>query len=498
MSNYNALSIITAAALLGSVGPSIGRAVVTDEEFAAVKAELDAIKQKQDANWLTDERTQQIKAIVQDVLADAKSRGEFSDGPTVGYNNGFFIQTPDQNFKLVVGGLLQVRYEYASHYVNNAQYGAKPPLAQGDSENSSGFDIRRARITFSGNAFSPNLFYRFEGDFYGSSTGAFTVTDAFVGYIFNDQVKLRAGAFKVPFTKSQEEYDMNLELERPEVELPFDAQRALGVSLFGDIIKDRLGYEVNANDGSKTNTLRYVDTYSNVTTISTTSTPGYNLDNRLAFYGRVQYAGAGKIIDFYEGGEADLRKDNSEFIWLLGAAAGYESQNSSAAAFPQNTASILGLGSNDSPGFTKAYVLNGDLYRATADWSAKWQGWSFNTAGYFQQVNANPYAGSVIAGLPYTTNKASFFQQAYYAQAGYMIVPRTFELLGRVSYLLDEGDPNNASYYTLAGEYYLYGNNAKILADINYTPKAAYTDSSTLQIANTRQVVFRVQLQLKF
>ncbi len=498
MKKFKAWPVIAAISLLSTLPPLVSRAVVSDEEFAAMKARLDAFEKKEDENWLTTGRVEQIKAIVQDVLADARNRGQFSNGTNIGYKNGFFIQTADQNFKLVVGGVLQVRYEYASHYANKKDYGANPPLAQGDSENASGFDIRRARINFTGNAFSPNLFYRFEGDFYGSSAGGFTVTDAYVGYAFSDQIKLRAGAFKTPFTKVQQEYDANLELERTEVNLPFDAQRSLGVSLFGDIIKDRLGYEVNANDGSKTNTFRYVDTNSNVTTISSSSTPAYNIDNRPAFYSRVQYAGAGQIKDFYEDGEADLRSGNRDFIWLVGAAAGYESQNSSAATFPQNSLTVLGLGSNNSPGFAKAYALNGDIYRATVDWSAKWEGWSFNTAAYFQQINANPYAGSTTTGLPYNVNKASFFQDGYYAQAGYMIVPRRWEVLGRVGYLLDEGDPNIANYYTLATEYYLYGNNAKILADINYTPKAAYTDASTLQIANTREIVFRVQLQLKF
>jgi hypothetical protein len=291
--------------------------------------------------------------------------------------------------------------------------------------------------------------------------------------------------------------DPNLQLERPEVNFPFDPQRSLGVSLFGDIIPNTWSYEVNANDGGKSNTFRYVDTYSNVTTISSTSTPLYNLDNRLAFYFRTQYSPTGSISELYDS-ESDLRTDNRDFIWMIGAAVGYESQNSSAAAFPQNSQTIVGLGSNDSPGFIKAYALNGDLYRATLDWSAKWQGWTFNTAAYFQQINANPFAGTVSTGLPYNVNKASFFQQGYYAQAGYMLIPRRLEVVGRIGYLLNEGDPNMAAFYTLGANYYIYGNNAKILADINYTPEAAYTDASTLQIANTRQLVVRVQFQLKF
>ena len=279
---------------------------------------------------------------------------------------------------------------------------------------------------------------------------------------------------------------------------PFDPQRSLGFSVFGDIIPNRLAYEVNANDGAKSNTFRYVDTNSAVTTITSTSTPAYNLDNRLSFYGRMQYANEGGIKEFYDGGEADLRKDNRDFIWMLGGAVGYESQNSSAAAFPQSSITVPGLGSNNSPGFLKAYALNGDLYRATLDWSAKWQGLSLNTAEYFQEVNANPFAGTKATGLPYGTHKASFFQHGYYAQIGYMVVPQRLELLGRAGVLLDEGDPNIADYYTLGANYYLFGNNAKILADVNYTPETAYTDPATLEIANTKEVVLRVQLQLRF
>ncbi len=162
-----------------------------EQQNQTMKARLSELESSTNENWLTQERTNQIKQIVTDVLADSKSH-EKSSGYNVGYNNGFFIQSDDQNFKLSIGGVLQVRYEFASHYANNALYTTKP-LPQGDHQNASGFDIRRARLNFTGNVFSPNLFYRFEGDFYGSSTGGFTVTDAYLGYIFNDQFKIRAG-----------------------------------------------------------------------------------------------------------------------------------------------------------------------------------------------------------------------------------------------------------------------------------------------------------------
>ena len=119
-----------------------------------------------------------------------------------------------------------------------------------------------------------------------------------------------------------------------------------------ELIKDKLGYEVSVNDGSRTNTLRQSGT------VNTGGTPTANLDNRLAYYARVQYAGNGKIADFAE--EMDLRTDNREFIWLLGAAAGYESQSNSLATYPtpQGSLTIPGLPSGNG-GYTGGATRRG-------------------------------------------------------------------------------------------------------------------------------------------
>ncbi len=122
--------------------------------------------------------------------------------------------------------------------------------------NSSGIDIRRARISLGGNVFTPDLTFKFEGDFYGgsyvnsmgvsnqnnantgplpapaASSGAFTVTDAYVAYRFNDMFRLKVGSYKVPFAKDELTSDTLGEfMERPEAAAPFDPVRALGISL---------------------------------------------------------------------------------------------------------------------------------------------------------------------------------------------------------------------------------------------------------------------------
>jgi hypothetical protein len=329
------------------------------------------------------------------------------------------------------------------------------------------------------------------------------VTDAFVAYRWSDQIKIRAGSYKVPFAKAELISDPLVTTpERVEVMAPFDPIRALGVSVFGDLIRDQLSYEVSANDGGQTNTLRRADTVGMT----------FNLDNRMAFYARVQWAGnarvgsdgkvTGGISDFSD--EADLRVDNRAFIWMLGAAVGYESQNSSNNALPspQGSTGVTGISNGDGPGFTN-YTLNGDVFRATVDWSAKWQGFSLLAATYFQQVNANPgntsaTSSTTISTGPYGAGDSSFFQNAYYGQIGYFIIPRRLELVGRAGLLYTEGYPNIGEVYTVGANYYVYGHNLKIQSDLTYSPEAPFTDSATGLLQNTHDLIFRLQLQAKF
>ncbi len=464
-------------------------AAVTDDDLTALKSRLaemekrdqalqsrvNELESKENANWMTQERATEIRSIVEQTIADAKTRSQFSDGPSVGYDNGFFIKTPDNKFKLVIGGYAQVRYEYAYTNINNnatTLHGSTSTAVAHDPGNSSGFDIRRARISLSGNAFSPDVTFKLEGDFYGASTptggsstvqGAasqsfFQVTDAYIGYRFTDLVQdscgfLLQGALCEGGTHRRSVHDNFM--ERDEVLAPFDPVRALGVSLYGDIINDRLGYEVAVNDGGNSNTLRTDDA---ISTVSTGNAP--NLDNRFAYYARTQWAGSGKISEFAD--EADLRKDNSDFIWLLGAAGGYESQTAALNAFPspQTTTTTNGLTTG---GNFFNYTLNGNIYRGTLDWSAKWHGASFLAAAYIQQVNATSSAGGVVtssAGIPATGG--SFFQDGGYGQIGYFIIPQHLELVGRGGVLDTEGSDKLAQYYSAGANYYIYGQNLKI------------------------------------
>jgi hypothetical protein len=483
-------------------------------------ARIGELEQKQSGTWLNAAREDEIRKIVQDVLANSKTQTTTGEG-SFGYKNGFFIQTADQKFKLSIGGFLQARYTFASNEARNPSSYASTPRA-GDVN---GFDFRRARLYFTGNVFSPDLTYCISYDFAGdaadknplagvttNSSGNVTGTsqtaiptdknyaqlvDVYIAYRFNDLFNVRVGTFLSPFTRVEYLVAGGQFPDIPVVAAPFDPVRSMGLSLYGQPIKDRFAYELNINNGQGANVLGRA---AEVSTSTTTASNGGTTDNRMAAYLRLQYAGAGKLSDFAD--EPDLRKDNRDLAWLIEGAAGYESANTTSSAFPspQGSATIP-VGAQTTAGFV-SYPLNGDLFRATIDGSAKYQGWSFTGACFFQQINENPAAGGSTAptlpggyGLP---GRSSFFELGYYGQAGYMLT-KQLELVARAGQFITEGSSSRMEEYALGLNYYVFGHNFKIQSDMTFIPNAAgYTSSVMGSAVNTQDLIFRTQLQLKF
>ena len=71
------------------------KGIITGDQYRDLKNELGA-EQK------VIEEQKQVLEDQKKVVADVKSREEKM--PRVGYKNGFFLETPDQNFSLKIGG----------------------------------------------------------------------------------------------------------------------------------------------------------------------------------------------------------------------------------------------------------------------------------------------------------------------------------------------------------------------------------------------------------
>ena len=177
----------------------------TATQISELKAEIAALKGTQGEQWLTEQRADQIRGVVQDVLADSNTRSSFQQagGATAGYNNGFFISSADGNYSLKINALEQVRFVW------NNTYQGKTDGPDGNDANQWGFENRRTQAFFSGNVVDPSwkylvgIAYDSQSDPYvsnGDGDPAFNLYYAMVTKTFGDGFSVSVGQMNVPFT----------------------------------------------------------------------------------------------------------------------------------------------------------------------------------------------------------------------------------------------------------------------------------------------------------
>ncbi|MGC8552036.1 MAG: hypothetical protein ACP5O7_04125 [Phycisphaerae bacterium] len=465
------------------------------QEIESLKGQVAQLKAKSDSNWLTQERTQQITQIVNSVLKDSKTRSQYLDNQLqAGYDGGFFIRTADKNFQFKFNGYFQYRYDYGAYEARDpSAYPAKTSFEPGapSTADANGFGFRYARLIFSGNAFTPRLTYFIQSDFAGSNSnsGNFQTKDLWVAYKFAPWLQVKAGNYLEPFTHV-EYISSGLEfVDFNSVEWPFDPVRAMGASVYGEPIKNTLTYEAMINNGANTNDNGIASQFGGAN----------GLDNRFGFAARVQLSN-GHMNDFST--EPDIN-DTQHLAWMLGLAFSYDSQNSTKGNLPNAQASdvIEGLSSISSPGFISPQALNGNIYRATADYQLHYRGFSLSPVVFYQQINDNglPTSGNTESLSSYYGH-STFGQLAYYVQGGYFVIPHKLELAASFGqfFNLSQGQNNRMDAYEAGVNYYIFGDNVKLQADEIYIPRAAFTNQFSETLINTQNYVTEVQLQVKF
>ena len=202
-------------------------------EMAQIKAELATLKSQNGDKWLTEERANEIKSLVKDVLADSETRTSLQgSGATSGYNNGFFISSADGNFKLQMNVFEQVRFTWNHQPEDN---GGNTP---GNPDNEWGVENRRTEMTFSGNVVDPSWNYMVRTN-YGSAIDPYTPTagvvalqDAWVAKDFGNGLGLKVGQFKSPFMAESLRNDgAQLSAERSVVDYYFSGGYVQGLAL---------------------------------------------------------------------------------------------------------------------------------------------------------------------------------------------------------------------------------------------------------------------------
>ena len=191
---------------------------------------------QQNGKWLSEERAKEVRNVVEDVLKDADSRASLTNAvPTAGFGDrGFFIASPDGNFRLNLSGQLQIRY--AANFLSSRDYSilnANPgagvnrnsppaPSANSYNKNTYGFEIRRMKLDFFGHVIDPSWQYRLiliynqnqnaaavpagnnaAGNGGSSNAG---MEEAMVIKDMGDGFKISVGQFKSPFLREETDF----------------------------------------------------------------------------------------------------------------------------------------------------------------------------------------------------------------------------------------------------------------------------------------------------
>jgi len=218
---------------------------------------------------------------------------EKSSKVRLGYKQGLFIKTDDGKFMLKTNVQLQPQYQYLR--------------MQGQGTTNT-FQLRRARIIWSGNAFTPKVTFKFEFEAVGGFTnttldsGAVArgpnLRDAWVNLAPWEVFQIQVGQFKPYFNFEELTSSWKLQfVDRSQSNQAFTLNRDLGIGFHGTCHDQQIEYGVYAtNEGTNRNTV--------------------NPNNEFLLGGRFVYAIAGE--NKYT--QADVKYSETPNIAIGGAA----------------------------------------------------------------------------------------------------------------------------------------------------------------------------------
>ena len=447
-------SLVLVAPLAADASTSVASSDVAGQ-IAELREEITQLKQENNEGWLTEQRSAEIRGVVQDVLADADTRASFQDSAaTAGWKKGFFLASPDGNFSLKVSGQLQVRYVLNSRKGDQKLGPFNPPNTQW------GFENRRTKLSFSGNVFDKSWTYKIKGAF-ARAGGNFFLEDGYVQKKLDGGLAIKVGQFKAPWMREElVSSSKQLTVERSIVNEYFNQGYSQGI---------QLGYEADsfrawawAGDGIGSRGFGPARFNSRNTNWDQTATS-------YAFAGRAEYKISGDWSQFKD--FSSKRGSNSGMMAGVSAVTQRANQNLSA----------------DVDG-TKVYGITGDF---TWDMS----GASLFVSGVWTNVDS-PNAGGDSNPWGVTI------------QGGYFVT-ESVEAFVRYEYMdFDPSIRTNAAKYdgfTVGGNWFI-NSSVKFSADFSYNfsslAAGAFVASSagfrTDEPGEDGQWAIRAQLQLLF
>lgn len=425
-------------------------------EVAALRAEVAELRAKDQGTWLNERRAQEIKALIYEVLSDAETRASLTEGGlTAGWDKHFFLASEDGNFLLEVEGYFQARY--IANFRDESAGG-------GEDDYEGGFQLRRAKLAFSGHVFDPRLEYKVQLAAERDG-GEALLEDAYARYEWADGYFIQIGQFKPGFNREElVSATRQQAVERSTVNNFFRIARAQAVQLSGQYA--RWNWAAAVHDGREATNVDFDDD-----------------DTDVAFSGRAELLLAGDWKQFKD----FVAWPDTPLGVLLGGGVDYELAESG-----RGTA-----------------LLFDHFWQWTADLSIQLDPVNLFIAGFGRHVSGEPPVDD-------------FDQYGLVAQAGVFVIPSKLDVFGRWEYLdhdgFTEAGPMGAvgdvsgliglgledetHTFTFGGNYYFRKHDVKLTLDLAWAPDGLrQSDTGAGLLAsdnNDAQLAIRGQLQVLF
>jgi len=445
------------AVVAGALGLSAASAFAADAQptTAELMKQIDALQAKvQNMESKQTLSTRAVDDTVARVLEDADRRSKMlqMEGFTAGWNNGrFAVMSSDGNSSIMP--YLQMQFRSTT----NIDTGGT------DDNSENGFSLPRVKLGFDGTIFSKNLSYYFRwnsGDSDGGGSGALNLEQAWLRYMFADQMGVRIGQFVDPvFHEQLVNSDRQLAADRSLMNTIItgaDESYTQGVTFIW-MPDPRVNLEIGFTDGVNTGNTSFRDFPTGPTNFGVA--------------GRMEFAVFGPA-------------ENSRDFTAMGN---------------KDDSLTLGVGAD----WTQAGDTNNILHTIDAQWEGA--DGRLGVYGAFVGQWINNGGGTGITGVTGATDQDSY-NWGFLVQAGYML-DQNWELFGRYDYTHTDdpiaiggtGATEDAFHEATVGvNYYFHGHNAKMTVDVSWLFNGAPTGAANLGILDSDddEFVIRGQFQL--
>jgi len=345
---------------------------------------------------------------------------------------GIFVTPRGTEFKLVLGGFIQMNLEDGDVSAFEGRFGQTALKDR--------FRLRRARINLTGD-FTENFDFKVEGDFETSdglsgNRTAFEATDIFVNYHQFPEAQIKVGQWKAPYGLEQLTPDTSLLLI--ERSLPTGAitpDRQVGAQIWGKPFtniwpaqKDLLTYYAGIFNGNGRNV-------------------SINDNNNFMYVGRMELMPfKGKIF----GQDSSLK---------LGADA-LNSRDDKGTNISQTLNLLV-----NSDGSLSPFVLPGAAERTAWGLDAALKLGPFDLIGEYLEEYVN---GRTVNGV--APGFADFTTTGFYVTGAYYLIPKKLQAVVRWEQL-NPGQQGNDGIHSITGglNYYIHGDDIKLMANYVHT-----------------------------